>query len=460
MRQSTIFLLAAVALTVLPSAAPAAETIPWETNLQEAAQKAAQTNRLLLVHFGATWCKPCMNLEKTVFQTPGVGDALAQYYVPVKVDFDDYKQFATQYGVTNIPCDLVLTPQGMPLSKSVSPAKAEQYVAQLTQVAMKAAENAAQIAAAQGLAPPANTSAPTDPRYGTNASAPATNYSNQSASLTSGATPAAPVNNTASANNAPVNNTVGDRYSNYQSQAAPTYDQQATQPAGQPMPNNYAGDRYANYGAGAATSKSGQANTPAESPLPSNTQPSYGSQVGSPAGDRYANVTPSSPSGPAMTVPSEPGASAGSASGIAPEGMEAAPQIPAGNPPLGLEGFCPVRLVDESLETGKWVRGDSRYGARHEGRTYLFAGPDEQKKFLESPDRYAPVMAGYDVVEYLETGRMIDGARAFGVYYEGDSRVYLFSSATSRDKFEKDANRYVTMLRQVSRPAAGGTIQR
>ncbi|MDA8041990.1 MAG: thioredoxin family protein, partial [Pirellulales bacterium] len=36
--------------------------------------------------------------------------------------------------------------------------------------------------------------------------------------------------------------------------------------------------------------------------------------------------------------------------------------------PLGLEGYCPVAL----METGSWVEGQARWGARHRGRTYLF----------------------------------------------------------------------------------------
>jgi thioredoxin 1 len=113
-----------------------------------------------------------------------------------------------------------------------------------------------------------------------------------------------------------------------------------------------------------------------------------------------------------------------------------------GNPPLGLEGFCPVQLTD----FGRWVPGNPQWGIIHEGRTYLFAGPTERAKFAADPDRYAPVLSGYDVVIAAEKGVLVPGKREFGGWYRG--RVYLFASEQTLRQFDQDPNRYLSKLSQ------------
>ena len=70
--------------------------------------------------------------------------------------------------------------------------------------------------------------------------------------------------------------------------------------------------------------------------------------------------------------------------GVGATGAMAAPSMGGNVPALGLDGYCPVTLADQK----KWQVGDRRYGVIHRGRTYLFAGPVEQQKFLANPDHY------------------------------------------------------------------------
>jgi YHS domain-containing protein len=106
--------------------------------------------------------------------------------------------------------------------------------------------------------------------------------------------------------------------------------------------------------------------------------------------------------------------------------------------PLGLEGYCPVTLA----ERGAWVEGRAQWGARHRGRTYLFAGAEQQQQFLSDPDRYAPVLSGDDPVLAFDAGRSTPGQRRYGVTYQ--SRMYLFSSTETRDAFAAHPQRYTT----------------
>ncbi len=121
----------------------------------------------------------------------------------------------------------------------------------------------------------------------------------------------------------------------------------------------------------------------------------------------------------------------------------AAPAAPTepdsyGSMPVGLEGYCPVTLT----ERGAWVEGRAQWGARHRGRTYLFASAEQQKAFLADPDRYAPALAGDDPVLAFDAGKSTPGQRRYGVTYQ--SRTYLFSSTETRDAFAANPQRYTS----------------
>lgn len=172
----------------------------------------------------------------------------------------------------------------------------------------------------------------------------------------------------------------------------------------------------------------------------------------SPAPATPAPTTPASPPPtmpPARPMPwgSMPG---GSAAG---EQAAASPQPaamdPYGSMPLGLEGYCPVTLMDKSA----WAEGRPQWGVRHRGRTYLFAGQPEQQAFLANPDRYAPALSGDDPVLAFESGTSMPGQRRYGVTYQ--SRMYLFSSPETRAAFAADPARYSGRVALAEQPASG-----
>lgn len=179
---------------------------------------------------------------------------------------------------------------------------------------------------------------------------------------------------------------------------------------------------------------------------PSPRTPDDGQPIGPPrySEDRYAEPFSRKPQGAASPA----GATMAAAS----------PQIPPGNPPLALGGYCPVRLS----ESERWVPGDPRWGLVHEGRTYLFAGPAERDRFDAEPDRYAPILSGNDLVVLVEEGRTVPGRREHGAWFEGqregrfEKRVYLFSSEATLARFDADPYRYISRLTQSVETAAPG----
>ncbi len=363
------FLLAAGCVGLAATGAGAAESgLRWEPTLDAAKRLGAQTNRFVLVHFSAPWCKPCLRLEKEVLSKPELGDALAESFVAVKLNADNFPATARQYGVTSLPADVILSPSGQRVALLSCPADYAQYVGQLRQVAANAAGRVdspyADLNVPPAVTPPAPRAADTAPAFS--------------------ATPTSP----------------GPAFS-----AAPAATAQTPVDASNPYADVF------------------------------RTQTAPSSSITVPPATN-ANLHISDPAAPPASMAS------------------AAPSTPAGNPPLGLEGYCPVELVEHK----RWVKGDPRWGAIHNGRTYLFAGPEQQQRFLPNGDAYSPVMSGNDPVAAIDHNQEVQGKRKFGVFY--NRRIYLFADPASKDLFSRSPERYSIESLQARRAAPGQPINR
>lgn len=74
-----------------------------------------QTNKLTLVDFWATWCSPCIAMHPML-------DSLAKEYdgklTVGKMNLDDNFQISIRYGITSVPCILIIK-DGIVLEKQV-----------------------------------------------------------------------------------------------------------------------------------------------------------------------------------------------------------------------------------------------------------------------------------------------------------------------------------------------------
>jgi thioredoxin-related protein/YHS domain-containing protein len=116
-----------------------------------------------------------------------------------------------------------------------------------------------------------------------------------------------------------------------------------------------------------------------------------------------------------------------------------------GDFPVALDRYCPVTLIEKRT----WQLGDTRWGARHRGRTYLFVNEEAQKAFLADPDRYSPVLSGNDPVMRLDYNQNVPGKREHGVFY--NDRVYLFASEETFQRFDQNRARYTVESSQAMR---------
>lgn len=80
----------------------------WE----EAKGKAKEENKLLFIDFYTQWCGPCLNMVKTVFILPEVGEFYNNKFVCLKVDAEtkEGKILAKQYAVRSYPTYAFINP--------------------------------------------------------------------------------------------------------------------------------------------------------------------------------------------------------------------------------------------------------------------------------------------------------------------------------------------------------------
>jgi protein disulfide-isomerase len=377
-----------------------ASGVQWQHDLEAAKHAAAQSGRLVLVHFWTPTCTPCLKLEDAVFNQPGVAGALQTQFVPVKLNADEHWEAAQSFGITRLPTDVILTADGRVLGKLISPPTPAAYVADTTKIARQytarlggAFAQAAAVApepsrintAYAGLQVPSNTPAALEA---------------QTATLNPGRYAAATNPFTAS---------------------TPTPIASSLTPAGPPPAAAAASVHESQIGQFGQMQQASVAMQAVQSPPPH--------QVANPYAARpAAGELPQS--SPAAAVSSQPS-------------PQADPRVLAPNaPPIGFDGYCPVSMRAH----WKWVPGDPRYGIVHRGRTYLMAGPAEQQQFWADPDRFSPALSGMDPVLAVDHGQQVPGKREHSIDY--NNLFYMFASEATLQQFTSTPERYAVAVRQ------------
>lgn len=506
--RSHLTLLAAIIALLTAVPASAQQGIRWQMTLEAAQRIAAENHQMVLVHFWAPWCGSCRKMEQEVFVDPSVAAVVQTHYVPVKLNADYFQPTTKQFGVTVLPTDVVVTPQGEVVHRIQGFVKASNYAAQLNQVAVKFRASGSGPVYAQVPSGPAQTnSVPQTTENPTARSATASSGVGENRVLNYAAAPpqANAVGAQAAQGSGPVpSNFSGSRGLSWPAATAPT----VAPPTAGSTASIYRNDAgavppaspYGNVQNAPSAVAANGLGTPYAPPVGPQANVAAVAPAGT-SGSWPASGTPGNLNPPANAAPYNSAAMAGSIPANAPAipavtsnvpGMGMAPSLPAaaagpivpgygnalasppsnlagtplesqatasalanspgvkteaaGSAPLAMDGYCPVRLVEKQV----WTLGDRRYGVIHRGRTYLFAGPEEQSRFFVNPDQFSPVLSGSDVVVALEQGQMVPGTREHGLFY--GNKIFLFSSEETLDKFLRNPQQYSSAAQQAFRP--------
>ena len=376
---------AVASISLLARGQAPAPGVNWRTNVDAAMVEAAQSNRLVLLHFTTRSCGPCKALDQTVFNQPQVGVALEQDYVPVRVDADIAKALVGRYQIERVPTEIIVTPDGNQVANPPIPNAPQPYMDQLKGLAQHFRQSSLQNS------------------VGTNAA-----YAGLSKTTIPAGAAAMQETTT------PTPQAQGNPY---------------LQTAANPQVHGQAQSVYG--GAPQQTAPAQQAEAAMTSAA------TQQAAAAPPVGSANASTAPQPPQAPA-TVAQQKVAVTQAPTVKKPEQAD----LPAGSPPLCFDGCCPVTLKT----LGRWAYGNPQFGAVHRGRTYLFTGPQQREQFLAAPDSYSPVFAGKDPVLLLENQVSQDGLRKHGFRY-GDE-FYLFSSEETKAKFEASPQIYAAGVRQ------------
>lgn len=440
-------------------AAAAQDQLPWAENYEQACQQANAQGKLVLLHFYSDECPPCVRVERNVFSQPEVGAAVGRNYVPVKIHALKNPALATKFHVSQWPTDVFIKPDGQEVMRSISPQTPTAYINLTNSIAAQVGIGAAQNNGANVAgAAPAVPGMPTG-QWITSAQNNVAQVSNQ---FNTQANNHAAWMATSAANAAQQAQQAGQQAwqsaatgaQNAQGQVqqsvanATQYGQQLQQQAlaasNQAAANLQQSSQAA---AGQAQQVINQYAQPWQSPNSAWQPPFAGAAP--PAAPQFTSTQPqlgysAPPVGNAPPATAVPPAAPAAASpydtnpALSPQAAAAV----AANYPVAMGGYCPVTLATEK----KWKKGQPQFGAVHRRRTFLFTSEAEQRKFLTEPDKFTPVLVGYDPVKFMQTGELIDGSAAFSLTYRKE--VYLFADDAALKTFWQNPSQFTEGLRQ------------
>lgn len=455
--------LAVLLSMTLVSTAFAQSGIRWTNNLHEAQQVAQRDGRLILIHFYTNWCGPCRKLERDVFPRTDVAASMMKNYVPVLIDAEQFRDVAAHFQVDRFPTDIITDASGRVVYRTGTPQDPIRYIQLLDGVASD------HRFATPGYAMAQRGTGEDPSRFTRNARdtyQPANQGRQHQVSQ-------------------PIHRGGQRLYGHSYQESMPSGPSDYATGRGQEsgtVPSQFAreseyGPRYAGQ-APSDTQPLVQTYTPAQTPRETcnphiappagmsrndtrSQTPLYEGQGSSPTASDYGR--PRQPSGldrrsgwtgppqyaergtqPDNTSMDQRFANPGSSMTGGRERFASTPVAPRSQePPLALDGFCPVTL--EANE--KWQQGDRQWGAVHRGRTYLFSSQRCQQVFMADPDRYSPMLSGYDPVRYIQHGETVPGLRQHGMWLHG--KMYLFADEPSLERFRRSPDFFAQKAHEI-----------
>lgn len=441
-----------LATSMFACALPAfSQELDWQTDLEKSIQTAKRDNKLVLMHFTASWSKSCKELDTFVFTNSQVKRAIQTNVIPVRVDVDAHPELTAQYGVAKVPYDVVITPsRGVVLRRHSSP-EAENYalaILRLEKTIQQIAETGSSrfdqnLDDFQQLMPQQANGGREEkdltPQTPTHQAAPPSQHSQELFRKS----------NTSAVHN-PLATAARPDFPATPEIADTTPRPVAPKPMRIVNPNVATSAENANSSQPliAATMQPNLQRPPlhGQPELAKKTVESYPRQTNPTAQATEFRINEDLPSKPSAAF----NADLNSAPVNEPNGQPV--------PPIALKGKCPITLIQE----GRWQAGSKEWGCVHRDCTYLFVSEANLKTFLSNPDAYSPLLAGYDPVVFEETQKLVPGSIEHGVFMGAapNLRVVLFRDQQSRAAFEAHPKKYLKVVQEAMENSGGETLAR
>lgn len=398
-----------------------AQDLSWRTDIEQAKREAAASGKLVLLHFGAAWCRPCQQVEAYVFKSPKVIRALNELVIPVRIDVDDHPNLVKKFSVQSIPEDVFITADEQIVQRMKSPTDAENYLKGLDStktLGLALLQDKQRLAELDQLTQSVQASAQQKVDQVTAWRNPKFELP---VSFNPGAVAERAVSDPAAGNSTP------SLASDFEAQVRRKYGLDAERPSDSLSSSTKPPT---------ATTISPPTTTSTDTPVDPSAQTGQGLQ---PQASHAPTSQVSNPNHAAM-----PNHAATSTSTAAPATVARADSSPSTTTYV-LNGDCPVSLLTEN----RWVAGDPRFGCIHRGRVYLFETEEKQRRFLSSPDEFSPLLAGYDPVAFRDEGTLREGLREFGIVMTQNERqtIVLFASEENAKKFKERPTLYLDTIR-------------
>jgi thiol-disulfide isomerase/thioredoxin len=429
--------------------------IQWLSNVEKAKELAKRQNKLVLLHFGASWCRPCKALDTYVFKSSQVKKAISENVVPVKLDADRALDLVNEYDVSMVPFDVIISPAGRVITERRSPADADNYAKMIagTSTASRNLEKekmgpiahqrkVVKNALISGQDPKDfRATGPSDVQVGLSKDGSMLQRRQTAFSDEMNLGPKTQTNPFTSSD-AGMRSSDEVAVDDLERKQFLSKERNWVAPSSQTRraePKRIVNKRY----------------------FDSIAKREKGSGLASDSYNLGLEGGVSSANGDFKIDPSADSTSIDSMVAIGSNDKN--PLQVSSNPPqidrqsLCLKGKCPVTLITE----GRWEDGDTRFGIIHRNRTYIFASAEKLAKFRTNPDNYSPILAGYDPVVYREQGKLVEGLAENGVFMgrTPNQKVILFKDAATRSKFQLSPQDYLDTIRQATKDV-GGTITR
>jgi len=406
--------------------------IAWSEDLVATMELAQRTGKPVLVHFYGDHCPPCRMLEKKAFKDPQLIQAIGEHVLAVRINAERDTKIAARFRVNRWPTDVYLHPNGDEIYRNIS----AQDPAAYERTVMKVAEKNQRLIGQLKTKP----------------------FEPTRSDLMAAELKAAELKAAETANEAMESNK-GVRVSLASSQST-------TAPASSPVVASLKGPARVRLSEAAISSvDTADVAINYQRPLPSPPSVSLQDQQSLVVEAPVPSVEvpsvevplPAAPSLPQTTEPQTTEPQTAEPQTTEPQTTEQIAQPTKVEPSLptavAMGGFCPVSLAMaiEASKTGAtsspaWVQGHGDFAVRHRGRVYHCVSEEALSKFLESPDLYAPVLSGCDLVEYSKSGKWIDGDCRFGFIDKETGRIFLFSSSLNCQEFAQNCESYSSMV--------------